>query len=145
MKTSILILTTVISSMAMAASNLGTEAMKLVPNSKIAHEKGDEVKLQTAQGGMIEIDFDRKGVFSEASGTNADQDVFNAPNQLLSLKDAVAAAKKAGKTPAGKWSLEKETLSGWVYEFAGFENGKEMEYIVDAKTGALKKSKTDRL
>lgn len=130
---------------AAAATHLGAEAMKLVPDSKVIQEKSDEVKLQTAHGSVIEIDFDRKGAFKEASGTNIEKDVFMAPHQLLSLKEAVAAAKKAGKTPVGKWSLEKEMLSGWVYEFAGFENGKEMEYIIDAKNGDLKKQKQDRL
>lgn len=119
--------------------------MKMVPNSKVLLEEKDEVKLQTADGGTIEIEFDRKGAFEEASGKNVDKDTFNAPNGLMSLKDAVAAAKKAGKTPVGKWSLEKGLLTGWTYEFKGVENNKEMEYMIDAKTGELKKSKTDRM
>lgn len=145
MKTLTIITSLALSMSAYAAPKITDEAMKMVPNSKVLLEEKDEVKLQTADGGTIEIEFDRKGAFEEASGKNVDKDTFNAPNGLMSLKDAVAAAKKAGKTPVGKWSLEKGLLTGWTYEFKGVENNKEMEYMIDAKTGELKKSKTDRM
>lgn len=143
MKTMITMVTLMLSLGAYAAANLGAEAMKLVPESKVLQEKGREVKLQTSKGGIIEIEFDRKGALTEASGENVEMDVFNAPAPMLSLKDAVAAAQKAGKTPAGEWSLEKGTFTGWAYEFKGFENGKEMEYVIDAKSGELKKQSKD--
>lgn len=143
MKTMMTIATLMLSMTAYAAANLGAEAMKLVPESKILQEKGREVKLQTSKGGVVEIEFDRKGAFEEASGENVEMDVFNAPAPMISLQDAVAAAQKAGKTPAGEWSLEKGTFTGWVYELKGFENGKEMEYIIDAKSGELKKQSKD--
>ena len=130
------------SSLALAAKSADM-ASKFVPNSKVVHETSKEVKMKTDHGSLIDIEFGMDGAFNEASGTNVDKDVFNPPDKMLTLKDAVAAAKKAGKNPVGKWSLEKGTLTGWAYEFQGFENGKEMEYVIDAKSGELKKAKKD--
>lgn len=128
---------------AFAAGNLGQTALTYVPQGKILQEKYDEVKIQTAQGGIIEVEFTRSGQFDEASGKNANADVFNAPNNLVPLAKAVQALKAAGKQPSGEWSLDSSFINGWVYEFEGYENGQEMEYYVSASSGKFLKAVLD--
>ena len=69
--------------------------------------------------------------------------MFVPGGQLLSLAAAVESLKKSGKTAQGDWSFEKSTLNGWVYEFEGVEDGKKMEYVIDATAGKLIKAKRD--
>ena len=128
---------------AMAAADLGKEALKYVPDGKVELMEKDEVKVKTTQGTMVEVEFDRNGGLQEASGDFAQKDNFVPGNGLLSLKDAVAAITKNGKTVDGEWSLDKDFLRDWEYEFEGIENGKKFEYVVNAKTGKLLESKPD--
>src|SRR5690606_38967061 len=100
------------------------------------------VKLETKAGTIVEVEFKRDGSFEEASGDNVEKDEFK-PESGLSLAGAIDALKKENKTPKGSWSYEKSMLKDWHYELEGFENGKEMEYLVDAKTGKLLESKAD--
>lgn len=126
-----------------AFAKISDDALKFVPGGKIVQEKAEEVKVQTPAGSVVEVEFDRGGKFEEASGDSVDNDIFVPGNGILSLKDAVAALKKDGKSPVGEWSLDDSVLKGWHYEFEGFENGKKMDYVVDAKTGKLTDSKAD--
>jgi uncharacterized membrane protein YkoI len=121
-----------------SASSIGDLALSYVPGGHIIQERNDEVKLRTDNGSVIEVEFTARGEFEEASGKNVDADKFNPPHSLLTLEKATAALKKAGKTPVGDWSLENSFIKGWHYDFDGFEAGREMEYEVDAKTGALR-------
>lgn len=123
-------------------AGLSDEALKLIPGGKVVAEKKEEVKIQTPEGSIVEVEYER-GKFEEASGDNAEKDVLVPGEGLLSLKDAVASLKKSGKTPVGDWSLDKSFIKGWHYEFEGFENNQKMDYIVDAKTGKLLESKID--
>ncbi len=124
--------------------NLKETAMKLVPESKITKEDGNEFDLMTAKQTVIEVELNKDGTLDEASGNAAlAGDVFVPGNGLMSLGDAVSALQKAGKTPAGDWSIEKSFLNDWIYEFEGTENGKAMEYAVSAKDGKLVKDRRD--
>ncbi|WP_408095812.1 PepSY domain-containing protein [Peredibacter sp. HCB2-198] len=125
------------------AATVSESALKMIPGGKVVQEKEKEVKVQTKDGSIVEVEFKRNGDFEEASGHAVDKDTFEPGQNLLSLKDAVASVKKAGKTPVGDWSLEDSMMKGWHYEFEGMENGKAMEYLVDAKTGKLRESRQD--
>jgi uncharacterized membrane protein YkoI len=79
----------------------------------------------------------------EASGKMAKKDAFIPGNGLISLEEAVMAMQKEGKTVEGEWSLDKDFLRDWEYEFEGIEDGKHYEYTLNAKTGKLIKSEAD--
>lgn len=144
MKTSILIFSLFMTLSTTAfASAITDEALRYVPGGKVLSEQIDEVKVQTPMGGVIEVEFNRSGKFDEASGDSVEQDVFAPENGLLSLKDALAALKNAGKTAVGEWSIDHSLLAGWYYKFEGFEAGKKMDYTLDAKTGKLVKTEID--
>lgn len=125
------------------AKSLDQQAQQFIPKGKLVQQEKDEVKMQTEKGSIVEVEFEANGDFEEASGNSVENDVFNPPHGLVSLANAVASAKKAGKTLSGKWSLDKSMINGWHYEFEGYENGNEMEYIVDAKTGSYVSGKID--
>lgn len=126
----------VLSSTAMASA-ISDEALKYIPGGKVVSEKADEVKVQGPNGTIIEIEFNRSGKFDEASGDSVEQDVFVPGNDILSLKEAVAALKKEGKSAVGEWSIDNSMIRGWYYEFEGFEEGKKMDYTIDGKSGKL--------
>lgn len=126
----------VLSSPAMASA-LSDEALSYIPGGKVVAEKKDEVKVQGPNGSIIEVEFNRSGKFDEASGDSVDQDVFVPGNGILSLKEAVTALKKEGKSAVGEWSIDNSMIRGWYYEFEGFEAGNKMDYTLDAKTGKL--------
>lgn len=142
MKT-ILCLLIVISTSSAFAGSIKESALSYIPNGKVVQEKDKEVKVQTQNGTIVEVEFTMTGAFEEASGDSIEQDVFVPGDGLLSLADAVGALKKAGKTPSGDWSLDKSFVKGWHYEFEGYESGKKMDYVVDAKTGKLLESTID--
>lgn len=117
---------------------------KYVPDSTLVKEKKDEVKVKTAAGTLIEIEFSSDSTFEEASGDAANSGDILVPGQgLLSLKEITEALTKLGKVPSGEWKLEKEFLSGWVYEIESTEKGVKMEYKMDAKTGQLLKEEKE--
>lgn len=118
-------------------------ALKYVPGGEIVVEKKDEVKVKTPKGGIVEVEFKRNGDFEEASGKNASQDVFQPPFDLVPLSKAVKGLKDAKKEASGEWSLDSSYSKGWHYEFEAYEDGKEVEYLVDAKNGKFLKSKVD--
>lgn len=125
------------------AGPLGDASLKLVPGGKVIQEQTKEVKVQTPEGTLVEVEFEKNGTFEEASGDNVDKDILVPGNNLLPLKDAIASLKKANKTPVGEWSLDQSFVQGWHYEFEGFENNQKMDYVVDAKSGKLLSSKVD--
>ena len=101
----------------------------------------DEVKVQTKNGSLVEIEFSPDGNFEEASGDNCKADVFIPKRGLLSLKEVHEALIKLGKVPEGEWSLEESFLQGWHYDFEGSESAQEVEYVMDANNGKLLKTK----
>jgi uncharacterized membrane protein YkoI len=125
------------------AATMQENALKYVPGGKIIQEKKNEIKVQTPDGSIVEVEFKRNGNLEEASGDTVEKDIFVPGEGLLSLKDAYAAMTKAGKKPVGDWSLDESMIKGWHYEFEGVENGKNMDYVVDAKTGKIVDSKVD--
>lgn len=130
--------------MALALPNEAT-LNSYVPNGKIIQTKKKEIKVQTSQNSIVEIEFDTDGAFEEASGDDIDKDVLQPGQGLISLTDAVTSVRKERKNLTGEWSLEKHFFSGWVYEFEGFDAGinKKMEFAVDAKTGRFIGQKID--
>lgn len=122
------------------------QALKYVPGAKVLRDDGYEFKLQTPKGTVVEVELNRDGSLDEASGKSiAAGDVFIPGEGRISLADALSALKKEGKVPRGEWSFEKSMLKGWVYEVEGMEDGKEMEYKIDAKTGKLVKASREIL
>lgn len=140
---SLLVPALILLSLPAMASKLTDQALKYVPGAEVLEEKGDEVKLKTASGTVVEVEFDRSGKLDEASGKSVEKDVFVPGDSLISLADASKALTKEGKKPVGEWSLDDSLVRGWHFEFEGYENGKKFEYLVDAKSGKLLKSKAD--
>jgi hypothetical protein len=122
-------------SFSLQANDMVAEALSYVPGGQVVRVEHDEVKIQTSNGTIVEIEFLRNGSFEEASGKNAQQDVLTPPNSLVTLGVALQGLKDAGKSASGEWSLEHSMRHNWHYEFEGYENGQEMEYVVNAKTG----------
>lgn len=127
----------------LAANEMEQNALKFVPGGTIHSVENDEVKVKTKSGAMIEIELNRDGSLDEASGSFAQNDIFVPGNGLLTLTDAVAAIKKEGKNVSGEWSLDKDLLRDWEYEFEGMEDGKQFEYTLNAKNGKLVKTEAD--
>lgn len=115
----------------------------IIPEGEIVQEKEREVKVKTKAGSIVEVEFDRGGKFEEASGKAPDKDVLNPGNNLITLAKAYEALKAAGKTATGDWSLEKSFMKGWIYEFEGFENGKEVDYLINAENGKFLETRID--
>lgn len=123
--------------MAMPAfASISQEALKAVPGGKILSEKKEEVKVQTPSGSVVEVEFNREGKLKEASG-NSIGDNFVPGGEVKPLKEIVASLQANGKEVAGDWSLDKHMIKGWRYEIGGTENGKPVEYEVDARNGKV--------
>lgn len=118
-------------------------ALKFVPEGQVVSESVREFKIRTKNNTVVEIEFERDGSFEEASGKDVQKDVLVTDLGIKSLEDALKSARAEGKSPIGEWSLDKSMLRGWYYEFEGFEDGKKMEYVVDAKTGKIISSSID--
>ena len=136
-------LLSVISFNAQSATDKDKKALNFVPGGEIQSSGKDEIKVKTTAGTIVEVELDRDGSLDEASGEFALKDSFVPGKGLLSLNKAVEAMKKHGKTVEGEWSLEKDFLRDWEYEFEGVENNKKYEYALNAKTGELIKSEAD--
>jgi hypothetical protein len=104
------------------------EAQSMVPKGKLVEDNGREFLIKTAMGTKVVIEFHRNGSFQEASGKNLNQgDDLEPGDGLISLSSA--AQKFQSSSPRGYWTLEKDQILGWFYEF---DLG-----IVDAKSGKL--------
>jgi uncharacterized membrane protein YkoI len=114
-----------------------------VPGGEVVQEKEREVKVRTKSGSIVEVEFEVSGEFEEASGKSPENDVLVPGTSLIPLSKAYASLKEAGKSASGDWSLEKSFIKGWVYEFEGFENGKEVDYLIDAKTAKFLETRVD--
>lgn len=144
MKKTLLISLLALSSFSLyAKADFGKTALKVVPGGTVERVDRDEVTVKTAAGTIMEIEFNRDETLDEASGDMASKDTLVPGNGLMSLKDAVAALEKAGKKAEGEWSLDKDFMREWEYEFEGYENNQKYEYVINAKTGELLKSKRD--
>ena len=132
-----------LSTSVMSATDLGKKALKFVPDGAVQGVDRDEVMIKTKAGGLIEVELTKDGDLEEASGNMVETDTFAPGNGLLPLNEAVASMKKQGKNVSGEWSLDKDFLRDWEYEFEGAENGKQYEYSMNAKTGKLVKSEAD--
>lgn len=130
-------------SLPVIASPLTDQALKYVPGGSVLEERGEEVRIKTTSGSVVEVEFDRSGKLEEASGNSVEKDNFVPGQDLLPLTDALKKITQEGKKPIGEWSLDQSLLRGWYFEMEGYENGKKFEYIVDAKSGKLLDSKMD--
>ena len=146
MKTKLMmILTTIaLSACATAAPALNKNFEDLVPKGKVIQTKHDEKKVQTTTGSVVELEYTNAGDLKEASGDFLSKgDEFVPGAGLLNLKAAADAVTSSGKKLTEDWSFEKSFIHGWTYEFEGFENGKKMNYLVDAKSGKIIKEEID--
>lgn len=122
----------------------GDRLKTMVPDFQVLEKDGNEFDLLTKNKTVVEVEFANDLSVDEASGKAATAgDVFTPGGGLISLEEAVASLKKAGKSAKGEWSLEKSFTKGWIYEFEGEENGKRMEYSINAKNGSLVSSSRD--
>ena len=103
-------------------------ALSMVPRGKIIEVNGRDFLIKTVNGTKLNIEFHRSGTFQEASGKNLNRgDDLEPGDGLISLSSAAREVKTA--SPQGFWTLEKDEILGWVYEFD--------LAVVDAKTGKL--------
>lgn len=123
--------------------SLADKTKSIVPEGTVAQEKEREIQVRTKSGSIVEVEFERNGEFEEASGKSPDKDTLVPGLGLVSLSAALDTLKKENKSATGDWSLEKSFIKGWVYEFEGFESGKEVDYLVDAKTGKFLETRID--
>lgn len=114
------------------------DTAKLVPDSTVVSKTKIDVKVKTKAGTTIELGFDDDGELEEASGTAAIKgDAFIPGDGLLTLKAITDELAKNGKTLQGEWTFEENEEGDWVYDLEGSEKGKEVDFIVNAKTGKL--------
>ena len=126
------------------AGQINNDPMKLVPGGEVVQMKKNSTKIKTSAGTIVEIELYANGELEEASGHSAaNGDVLIPAGGLMSLAEAVSTLDKQGKKAVGEWSLEKTIMSGWVYEFDGFERGQKIEYRIDAVRGELLSQKFD--
>jgi uncharacterized membrane protein YkoI len=142
MKYAFLMMTLMFGSSVMAQT-MEQKVLSFIPEGKVLQEKDREFKIQTKQGSVVEVEFKANGEFEEASGKALDKDVFIPGEKILPLDRAVAALKKEAKVPSGEWNLEKTIIRGWVYEFEGHENGRQVEYVMDARSGSILDTRVD--
>jgi uncharacterized membrane protein YkoI len=84
-----------------------------------------------------ELVFDDKGVLEEAYGKAAGKgDNFVPGQKMLPLDEIIK--KLTGKTIQGEWIFEQNANGDWVYDIEGRENDKDVDYIINAETGAVK-------
>lgn len=136
-------LVVVLGMIATAKAGSNEKIAHLIPGGEIVQEKDHEVKVRTKSGSIVEVEFERNGAFEEASGKSPDKDILVPGPSLIPLTKAYASLKDAGKSASGDWSLEKSFIKGWVYEFEGFENGREVDYLVDAESGKFLETRID--
>ena len=105
-----------------------TIALSMVPRGRITEVHGREFLVKTASETKVNIEFHRNGTFQEASGKNLNQgDDLEPGDGLISLSSAAREVRIA--SPRGYWTLEKDSVLGWIYDFD--------LAIIDAKTGKL--------
>ena len=110
---------------------------ELVPQGKIVSESPESIKVETVGKTQIELVFDEKGVPEEAYGKAAGKgDNFVPGQKMLPLDEIIK--KLTGKTIQGEWIFEQNTNGDWVYDIEGRENDKDVDYIINAETGAVK-------
>lgn len=119
------------------------EALKYVPGGTVVQAKKDEVKVRTAKGSVVEIEFTRSGEFEEASGDMIESDVFVPGNEYFTLEKVAGLVKAQGYTLKGDWSYEKKFMRDSRYEVDALQNNLEYEIIVDAKTGKILEERLD--
>lgn len=103
-------------------------AVSMVPRGKMIEENGREFLVKTTSGTKVIVEFHRQGGLQEASGKNLNQgDDLEPGDGLISLSTAAQGFERPG--PRGYWTLEKDQVLGWIYDF---NLG-----VVDAKTGKL--------
>ncbi len=136
----ILAITTSLSALAVPKVN-DTTIPTMVPKGKIDHKGWREYKVKTEAGTKVEIEYDRKGELSEASGDHLNKgDNFEPGQGFISLSTAAQSVTKAGNILKDEWEFEKDSKYGWVYTFEGERQGNALDFMVDAKTGAIVKA-----
>lgn len=114
-----------------------------VPGGVIVVDTPTQKKVKSAENTLVEIFLDSKGGLEKASGGLIEKDEFDPGQGMLNLKAAVAAAKKEGKEISGQWAFEKNERGNWIYEFEGKHEGKEVEILLNPRTGRVMSEETD--
>lgn len=118
-----------------------------VPGGVVVVDSKTEKKVKSAENTLVEIFLDSNGKLEKASGGSIEKELFTPGEGMLDLSAAVAAAKKMEKDIKGQWAFEKDKKGNWIYEFEGKtkEEGleKEIELIIDAKTGRIVSEEID--
>lgn len=124
----------VIFSFSSFAQSISEKAAILVPGGKVTSEYY-VTEVTSPSNTEMYVMFTKDGNFRRAEGENCTKDVFTLGKSGVSLADAVASAKKAGKVPSGGWELSADTSKGWVYLLEGVNDGKAGRFQIEAKSG----------
>lgn len=125
------------------ANDLADKALTYVPNGKVQSTEKDEVKVKTANGTIVEIEFTSSGEFEEASGDVIESDIFVPGDKLKTLAEIATLLKDQGYKLKGDWSYDKGMVDPWHYEVEAIQDGKEVDVKIDAKTGGVFKVEID--
>ena len=110
----------------------------MVPHGVITQKIGKDFLVRTKAGTKVTIEFDRAGIFDEASGLNLGKgDIFEPGNGLLALETVAKSLELKGHHIIGEWRLEKDSKLGWVYDLSGLRDEADVNYVVDARNSQL--------
>lgn len=114
-----------------------------VPGGVIVVDTPNHKKVKSAENTLVEVFLDSKGGLEKASGGMLEKEEFDPGQGMMNLKAAAAAAKKAGAEISGQWAFEKNNRGNWVYEFEGKREGKEVEILINPRTGRIDSEEVD--
>jgi hypothetical protein len=112
----------------------------MVPHGEISQKRGQDYFVKTRSGTKVTVEFDRTGIFDEASGLNLGKgDIFEPGNGLMALETVAKSleAKKKATKIVGEWKLEKDSKLGWVYQLTGLRDEESLQYFVNARNSQL--------
>lgn len=110
----------------------------MVPHGEISQKLGQDYTVKTKAGSKITVEFDRTGLFDEASGFNLGKgDVFEPGNGLMALDTVAKSIENKENRILGEWKLEKDSKLGWIYHISGLRNDENLKYFVNARTSQL--------
>jgi hypothetical protein len=108
----------------------------MVPHGEISQKRGHDYSVKTRAGTKVTVEFDRTGIFDEASGLNLGKgDIFEPGNGLMALETVAKSLESKDKATKimGEWKLEKDSKLGWIYQLTGLREEESLQYFVNAR------------
>lgn len=110
----------------------------MVPHGEISQKLGQDYSVKTKAGTKVTVEFDRTGIFDEASGLNLGKgDIFEPGNGLMALETVAKSLAKNGGRLLGEWKLENDSKLGWIYQISGVRDDGNLNYFINARNSQL--------